>query len=74
MAQGAISLAKEQLDPSDVELAALASLAKVDSSKDGLQIELALPGGDLFDKLHFPCPGAQPPARTVSEFAPDGGS
>lgn len=59
MARGAISLFKEQLDPADVELATLAGLAKVDSSKDGVQIDLALPANDLFDKLHFPCPGAR---------------
>jgi hypothetical protein len=74
MARGAISLVKEQLDPSDVELAALASLAKVDSSKDGLQIDLALPAGDLFDKLHFPCPGAQQAEGPASGDAPDAGT
>ncbi len=63
IARGAISLVRKQLDPSDVELATLASLAKVDSSKDGLQIDLALPAGDLFDKLRIPCPGAEPPEK-----------
>ena len=70
MARGAISLAKEQLDPGDVELATLANLAKVDASKDALQIDLALPAKDLFDKLHFPCPGAQPPEPRASGDVP----
>jgi len=73
IARGAISLAKEQLDPSDVELAALASLARVDNSKDGLQIDLALPANDLFDKLHFPCPGAHPGELRALDGAPDAG-
>ena len=59
MARGAISLAREQLDPSDVELATLAELAKVNGADDALKIDLALPMNDIFDKLHFPCPGAQ---------------
>ncbi|HYS09509.1 MAG TPA: hypothetical protein VEP66_12225 [Myxococcales bacterium] len=59
MARGAISLAREQLDPSEVELATLAELAKVTGSGDALNIDLALPMNDIFDKLHFPCPGAQ---------------
>jgi hypothetical protein len=69
MARGAISLAKEQLDPSDVELATLAGLAKVTSSKDALNIDLALPVNDLFDKLHFPCPG--PETRPPRVLGPD---
>jgi hypothetical protein len=73
IARGAISLVREQLDPSDVELATLASLAKVDSSKDGLQMDLALPAGDLFDKLHIPCPGAQPPENRAAHDVPDAG-
>ena len=73
IARGAISLAKEQLDPSDVELATLASLARVDNSKDGLQIDLALPANDLFDKLHFPCPGVHPGELRASDGAPDAG-
>lgn len=63
MARGAIALAKEQLDPNDVEVGTLAELAKVASSKDGLNIDLALPANDLFDKLHFPCPGREDPGR-----------
>lgn len=58
MARGAISLVRDQLDPGEVELATLAELAKVSSAKDALNIDLALPVNDLFDKLHFPCPGA----------------
>lgn len=73
IARGAIALAKEQLDPADVELATLASLARVDDSKDGLQINLALPAGDLFDKLHFPCPGAHPRELRASDRAADAG-
>lgn len=61
MARGAISLAREQVDPNDVELATLAELAKVESSKTALNIDLALPAADLFDRLHFPCPGKQKP-------------
>jgi hypothetical protein len=59
MARGAIALAKEQVDPSDVELGTLAELAKVQHGKDQLNIDLALPAADLFDKLHFPCPGKE---------------
>jgi len=70
MARGAIALAKEQLDPDDVELAALASLAKVDASKDALLIDLALPASELFDKLHFPCPGAETHEPRASSGAP----
>jgi hypothetical protein len=33
-------------------------------------IDLALPGSDLFDKLHFPCPGAEPEAPRASAGAP----
>jgi len=56
MARGAIALARERLDPSNVELATLAELAKVSGSGEALNIELALPMNDIFDKLHFPCP------------------
>ena len=59
MARGAIALAREQLDPSDVELATLAELAKVSGSGEALNIELALPMNDIFDKLHFPCPAGE---------------
>jgi hypothetical protein len=59
MARGAIALAREQLDPSNVELATLAELAKVSGSGDSLNVELALPMNDIFDKLHFPCPAPE---------------
>jgi hypothetical protein len=59
MARGAIALAREQLDPSNVELATLAELAKVSGSGDSLDVELALPMNDIFDKLHFPCPARE---------------
>ena len=58
MARGVISLVRDQVDPEDVELATLAELAKVSSSGEALSVDLALPVNDLFDKLHFPCPGA----------------
>jgi len=79
MARGAISLAREQLDPSDVELSTLAELAKVAGSKDALNVDLALPANDLFDKLHFPCPGQEDPGLDGGSlrsqmFKRDGGS
>ena len=64
MARGAIALAREQVDPSDVELATLAELAKVSGSGEALNIDLALPMNDLFDKLHFPCPAREPEAAS----------
>jgi hypothetical protein len=67
MARGAISLVRDQLDPGEVELATLAELAKVSSSTDALNVDLALPVSDLFDKLHFPCPGATDPAQRAGE-------
>jgi hypothetical protein len=57
MARGAIALAKNQLDDDAVEYRALADLARVGDDPDRLQIDLALPAQDLFDRLHFPCPG-----------------
>lgn len=57
MARGAIALAKNQLDDDAVEYRALADLARVGDNPDRLEINLALPAQDLFDKLHFPCPG-----------------
>jgi hypothetical protein len=57
MARGAISLVKNQLDDDAVEYRALADLASVGANPDKLEINLALPAQDLFDKLHFPCPG-----------------
>ena len=67
MARGAISLAREQLDPSEVELATLAELAKVTGSGEAVNIDLALPMNDIFDKLHFPCPGAQGTAQAQDQ-------
>ncbi len=67
MARGAIALAREQFDPSQVELATLAELAKVSGSADVLNIDLALPVNDLFDKLHFPCPGAEVAGKKTSD-------
>jgi hypothetical protein len=57
MARGAIALVKSQLDDDQVEVRALADLAKVGRDAHVLQVDLALPAQDLFDKLHFPCPG-----------------
>lgn len=57
MARGAISMIKSQIDDEDVEYRALADFAKVADNPERLEINLALPAQDLFDKLHFPCPG-----------------
>jgi hypothetical protein len=57
MARGAVELFKSQLDDDQVELQALAELAKVNTSSGRLEMSLALPAADLFDKLHIPCPG-----------------
>lgn len=57
VARGAIALVKNQLDDDAVEYRALADLASVGDHPDRLEISLALPAQDLFDKLHFPCPG-----------------
>lgn len=67
MARGAIALAREQVDPSNVELATLAELAKVSGSGEALNVDLALPMNDLFEKLHFPCPAREPesPSRVA---------
>jgi hypothetical protein len=70
MARGMISLASEQLDPNDVELATLAELAKVTSSTEALNIDLALPVNDVFDKLHFPCPSAAASRQRRDEVGP----
>ncbi len=59
MARGALQLARDQVDQEDVELSALADLARVTSADDGLHVDLAVPAKDLFDKLHFPCPGKE---------------
>jgi hypothetical protein len=57
MAKGAIALAKSQLGEDDVELQALADLAKVGSDGDKLQLDFALPAKDLFERFRLPCPG-----------------
>jgi hypothetical protein len=57
IARGAVQLAKSQLDEDQVELQTLADLAKVRTQAGKLQLDLALPANDLFDRLHFPCPG-----------------
>jgi hypothetical protein len=57
IARGAVELAKSQLDEDQVELQTLADLAKVRSQDGKLQMDLALPAKDLFDRLHIPCPG-----------------
>jgi len=56
MAKGALALVKSQLGEDDVELQALADLAKV-SAGDKLQLDLALPAKDLFERFRLPCPG-----------------
>jgi len=57
MARAAIRLARTQIANDDVELQALADLANVVDRKDQLEVQLAVPAKDLFEKLHFPCPG-----------------
>jgi hypothetical protein len=55
MAQGAVALVKSQLDEDQVEFQTLADLAKVSGDGSKLQIDLALPANDLFDRFRFPC-------------------
>jgi hypothetical protein len=55
MARGAIGVVRSQLDEEDVELQALAGLAQVSSRSDKLEVSLALPAQDLFERLKFPC-------------------
>lgn len=57
MARAGIALAKSQLGDDDVELRTLAELAQVESQGGKLNVNLALPVKDLFERLHFPCPG-----------------
>jgi hypothetical protein len=59
MASGAVQVFKGQLDDDQVELRALAELAKVNTSGGKLNLEMALPVADLFEKLHIPCPGLE---------------
>jgi len=56
-ARGAVALAKGQLDEDQVELQTLAEFAKVSSESGKLELNLALPVQDLFDRMHLPCPG-----------------
>ena len=55
MAQAAVSVVKGQLGEDDVEMQTLADLAKVSTASGKLQIDLALPAQDLFDRFKFPC-------------------
>jgi hypothetical protein len=55
MAKGAVALVKSQLDEDQVEFQTLADLAKVSTESGKLQIDLALPANDLFERFHFPC-------------------
>lgn len=57
MAKGAVALAKGQLDEDQVELQTLAEFAKVATESGKLELNLALPAQDLFDRMHLPCPG-----------------
>jgi hypothetical protein len=57
MALGAVALVKGQLDEDQVELQTLADLAKVSTESGKLELNLALPAQDLFDRFHFPCEG-----------------
>jgi hypothetical protein len=57
IARGAVTLVKSQLNDDQVELQALAELAKVSTDSGKLELTLALPASDLFDRFHFPCPG-----------------
>jgi hypothetical protein len=71
IARGAVQLAKSQLDEDQVELQTLADLAKVRTQAGKLQMDLALPANDLFDRLHFPCPGLAEQGRGA--FGADAG-
>ena len=57
MARGAVALAKGQLDEDQVELQTLAEFAKVSTESGKLELNLALPAQDLFERMHLPCPG-----------------
>jgi len=57
MARGALALIRTQLEEDQVEAQALAELANVSTVSGKLELEMALPAQDLFDRLHFPCPG-----------------
>src|SRR5262249_32121407 len=55
MAKGAVSVLKGQIDEDQVELKTLADLAKVSTDSGKLQIDLALPAQDLFDRFKIAC-------------------
>jgi hypothetical protein len=55
MAAGAMALIKGQLEEDQVELQTLADLAKVSTESGKLEVYLALPAQDLFDRFKFPC-------------------
>ena len=57
MAQGALTAVKSQIEEDQVELQTLADLAKVSTDSGKLELNLALPAQDLFDRFKFPCPG-----------------
>jgi hypothetical protein len=57
LARGAVAMVKGQLDDEDVELQALADLAQVSSRKDKLEVNVAVPAEDVFERLNFPCAG-----------------
>jgi hypothetical protein len=40
-----------------VELGTLANLAKVSTEGGKLELNLAVPAQDLFERFHFPCEG-----------------
>jgi hypothetical protein len=55
MAQAAVSLLKSQLGEDDVELQTLADMSKVSTASGKLEVSLALPAQDLFERFRFPC-------------------
>ncbi|MCA1825553.1 MAG: hypothetical protein ABR567_11175 [Myxococcales bacterium] len=57
MAQAAVSVLKSQLGEDDVELQTLADMSKVSTASGKLEVNLALPAQDLFDRFKFPCEG-----------------
>jgi hypothetical protein len=57
MASGAVALVKGRLDEDQVELQTLADLAKVSTEGGKIELNLALPAQDLFERFHFPCEG-----------------
>lgn len=57
MAKAAIAVVKSQVPEDDVEMQTLADLASVSTESGKLQMDLALPAQDLFDRFKFPCEG-----------------